>query len=205
MAMSMPRLGDEPAFVQRIFVADGAAPRTRNPARNPGKASPAVQRTRPTAMSRARFSVSATGMSSARVGTRWKPPGLTLDGMDFAPAEHAHQLVAGLLQRKRVADEIAVIARHLDRVRAAQKIRRVQHRDVQRMALESIRRNRSAAAAPGAGRSTLDAEGVFDRHEPRPSDRRWDRCRRCAPRCRAARCSRGRAERLRRSAAARKS
>ena len=59
---------------------------------------------------------------------------LHADRVNFASAKHAHQIVAGLFQRKRIADEIAVVPRHLDRVGQAEKAGRVQHRYVQRMA-----------------------------------------------------------------------
>jgi hypothetical protein len=56
--------------------------------------------------------------------------------MDLASAQSPHQLIAGLLQRQAAADDIAMVARHLDGVGKAEEIGRMQHHHVQRMALD---------------------------------------------------------------------
>ncbi len=82
--------------------------------------------------------------------------------MDLAAAEQAQQFVAGPLQRQTAADDVAMVARHRDRVGIAEKIRRVQHHDVQRVAFDPFAAihqapQRAKLAADG------DAEGVLDR------------------------------------------
>ena len=56
--------------------------------------------------------------------------------MDLASAEQRHDLVAGLLEREPAAHRVAVVARHLDRALVAEEVRRMQHVDVQRVALD---------------------------------------------------------------------
>ena len=56
--------------------------------------------------------------------------------MDFAPAQKAQQFVSRHLQGKAAANGVTMIARHGDRVRVAKKVRRMQHHDMQRVALD---------------------------------------------------------------------
>ena len=58
--------------------------------------------------------------------------------MDLAPPDDAHELVAGLLELQRPLDDLAVIARHLEAVGVPEEVRRVQHEDVQRVALDPL-------------------------------------------------------------------
>src|SRR6516164_7451948 len=82
--------------------------------------------------------------------------------MDLAPPEQADQLIPSLLERERALHRITVFARHCDRVGIAEEIRRVQHHDVQSMAL-----NPFAAVEKTAQRADrridLNAERVLDR------------------------------------------
>jgi hypothetical protein len=65
-----------------------------------------------------------------------EPAHADVHGVDLAPAEQAHQRIPGFLQGEPAPHRIAMLARHLDRVRIAQKIRRMQHHHVQRVALD---------------------------------------------------------------------
>ena len=58
--------------------------------------------------------------------------------MHLATADDRHHLVARLLQRERLRDEVGIVARELDRALVAEKVRRVEHEDVQRMALDPL-------------------------------------------------------------------
>ena len=82
--------------------------------------------------------------------------------MNFAPSEHAHELVACLLQEQCAAHHIAVFVRHPDCIGEAQKIRRVQHRHVQRMTFDPF-----TAINQPPQRAQLsadrDAERILDR------------------------------------------
>ena len=85
-----------------------------------------------------------------------------IDRMDLASAEQRHDLVAGLLQRQPALHDIAVVARHLDRAGVAEEVGRVQHVDVQRVALDpfaAIEQPPEIAQRPRNG----DAERVFHR------------------------------------------
>ncbi|HKM61147.1 MAG TPA: hypothetical protein VJY39_01525, partial [Acidisphaera sp.] len=94
----------------------------------------------------------------AQRGHAVEAPGADADRMDFAPAEDAHQLVAGLLQRQAGAHALAVILRHADAVRIAEEVRRVQHQHVQRMALDPF-----AAVDQPPQRAQLAADGHAER------------------------------------------
>jgi hypothetical protein len=61
-----------------------------------------------------------------------------VDRVDLAPPDDAHELVAGLLELQRSLDDLAVIARHLEAVGVPEEVRRVQHEDVQRVALDPL-------------------------------------------------------------------
>ena len=56
----------------------------------------------------------------------------------LAAADHAHQLVAELLQAQRDLDQVAAVARQLDRAVVAEEVGRVQHRDVQHVTLDPL-------------------------------------------------------------------
>ena len=58
--------------------------------------------------------------------------------MDLAAADERHQRVAGLLHLQPLLDDLAVVARHLDRARVAEEVGCVQHVDVQRVALDPL-------------------------------------------------------------------
>ncbi len=73
--------------------------------------------------------------------------------MDLAPAEQRHDLVAGLLEREPAAHHVAVVARHVDGAVIAEEIRRMQHIDVQRVALDPFAAiEQPAQVAQRAGR-----------------------------------------------------
>ena len=59
-----------------------------------------------------------------------------VDGVDFATADERHEIVADLLQAQPLAHEFRMVAGHFDRAFVAEKIRRVQHVDVQHVALD---------------------------------------------------------------------
>ena len=58
--------------------------------------------------------------------------------MDLAAADDDHQLVPGLLQGQAALDDVGVIARHLDRSVVAEEVGRVEHVDVERVALDPL-------------------------------------------------------------------
>ena len=61
-----------------------------------------------------------------------------IDRMDLAPAEQCHDLVANLLQRETAAHNVAMVAGHVDSAGIAEEIGRMQHVDVQRVALHPL-------------------------------------------------------------------
>ena len=90
------------------------------------------------AISRARSSFSTSAASSRLRGARYQPPTRTLIGCTSRPPTTRHELVAGLLQLERLRDELRVVTRQLDRVLVAEEVGRVEHEDVQRVALDPL-------------------------------------------------------------------
>src|SRR6516164_2356017 len=81
--------------------------------------------------------------------------------MDLAPAKQAQEVVAGLLERQRALHRFAMIARHRNRVRIAEEVWRMQHHNVQRMALDPFATIEQAAQR--ADRFVhLDAKCILD-------------------------------------------
>ena len=82
--------------------------------------------------------------------------------MNFAAAEKCDDRIADLLESEAPPHDIGVVAGHLDCARIAEEIRRVQHVDVQRVALDPF----AAIEEPSqlAKRSVdVDAERVLHR------------------------------------------
>ena len=82
--------------------------------------------------------------------------------MNFAAAEQAQQLVAGLFECQPALHRLPVITRHRDRIGVAEKIGCVQHDNVQRVALNPL----AAIKQPSQGADRLpdfDPEGALDR------------------------------------------
>ena len=59
-----------------------------------------------------------------------------IDGMNLAPAQQGHQLIAGLLESKAALHHAGMGARHLDRPLEAEEVRRVRQVDVQCVAFD---------------------------------------------------------------------
>src|SRR6516164_6391814 len=85
--------------------------------------------------------------------------------VDFATTEQAQELVAGLLERQRALHRNAMMACHCNRIRIAEEVWRMQHHNVQRMALDPF-----ATIEQPAQRADrfvdLDAERILDRVYP---------------------------------------
>ena len=101
--------------------------------------------------------------SSARVGSAVEAADADVDRMDLAPADHRHQRVAGLLHLQALLDDLAMVARHLDRARVAEEVGRVQHVDVQRVALDPLAAVDQAAQVADRAVVDRDAAGVLHR------------------------------------------
>jgi hypothetical protein len=87
--------------------------------------------------------------------------------MDLAAAEERHDLVAGLLQPEPAAHGLAMIARHVDGALVAQEVGRVQHDDVQRVALDpftAIEEAPQVAQLAGDGDPERALHGVHRAH-----------------------------------------
>jgi hypothetical protein len=69
------------------------------------------------------------------------------DRMDGAPADQRHERVSRLLQSETALDHLAMVPGHLDRAPVSKEVGRVEHRDVQRVALDPIPRSRTSAGA----------------------------------------------------------
>jgi hypothetical protein len=61
-----------------------------------------------------------------------------VDRVDLAAAEHHHDVVADLLQAQAPLDDLAVVLRQVDAAGVAEEVGRVQHVDVQRVALDPL-------------------------------------------------------------------
>src|SRR6516164_4635285 len=81
--------------------------------------------------------------------------------MDLAPAKQAQEVVAGLLERQRALHRFAMIARHRNRVRIAEEVWRMQHHNVQRMALNPFAAIEQSAQRPDWF-FDIDAERILD-------------------------------------------
>ena len=85
-----------------------------------------------------------------------------IDRMDLAPAEQGQDLVAGLLQRQPAPHRIAVVARHVDGALVAEEVGRMQHVDMQGVALDPFAAvEQPAKVAQGA--CDLNAQGLLHR------------------------------------------
>ncbi len=82
--------------------------------------------------------------------------------MDRAAAEQFQDLVADLLQLQALAHDIAMVLRHLDRALVAEEVRRMQHVDVQRVALDPLAAIQQPAQLPHR-LAHRDAERVLHR------------------------------------------
>ena len=117
----------------------GSAQRTRSRGRQSGKSKPATQRTVSSAASRARFSGSFSAASSRLRGDAIEAADAHVDRMDLAPAEQAHQVSLPVFFSSRPrSHDVGMVAGHFDRAGVAEEIRRVQHVDVQRVALDPL-------------------------------------------------------------------
>src|SRR5262249_11685559 len=76
-----------------------------------------------------------------------------VDRVDFASADDAHQFVAGLLQRETLPDYLGVVLGHLERALVAEEVGRVQHVDMEGVALDPF-----AAVEQPAERTDLTAD-----------------------------------------------
>ena len=85
-----------------------------------------------------------------------------VDRVHLAAADDAHHLVAGLLHVQRALDELAVVLGELDRARVAEEVGRVEHEDVQRVALDPLAAVEEPAQRADL-RADLDAAGVLHR------------------------------------------
>src|SRR6266702_6751546 len=91
-----------------------------------------------------------------------KPAHAHIDRMDLSSADERHDGIARLLHLQSAFDEIGIILRHAYRVGIAEKVRRVQHVDVQGMALDPF----AAVEQPAQGAQlSLNgyAEGMLHR------------------------------------------
>ena len=143
--------GDETALVERIFLAVSKRDEfvVTLVIRKWKRRDPAHQLDRPVARD---FQVFGDADKFGRPRHAIKPARFHIDRMHLAAAEQSQQFVAGALERQTAADDVAMVARHRDRVGIAEKIRRVQHHDVQRVAFDPFARNTSGAAAREAHR-----------------------------------------------------
>jgi len=100
-----------------------------------------------------------------------------VDGMHFAPADDRHQLVACLLQRERLCDKFRLVAGELDRALVAEEVGRMEHEDVEGVALDPL-----AAVDEAPERTQLPADHDPAKPAPSPAPRssgmRSGRCRR---------------------------
>ncbi len=85
-----------------------------------------------------------------------------VDRMDLAPADECHHFVTRLLQGETTLDRLGRVAGQLDRAGVAEEIGRVQHVDVERMALDPLAAVEKPAKDPDRLRY-LDAAQVLER------------------------------------------
>ena len=175
-----PAVRDDPAAVDRVLVRVGERDELVVAARSRGSRSPTTSRTVSSAISRARSSGSTSAASSRLRRGAVEAADAHVDRMDLAAADDAHQLVAGLLQLRAPRSTISgCVAGELDRARVAEEVGRVQHVDVQRVALDPL-----AAVEQPAQRAELARRPRRRRRPPsrarRSSGRRPGRCRRSA-------------------------
>ena len=162
--MSRPR--SERIVPRSIGYAAGIAraQRARRRAARRGTCSAAAQRTVASAVSRARLSGS---ISAAQLGPRGRAVEAAdahVDRVDLAAAHDRHHRVARLLHLQALFDDLAVVARHLDRARVAEEVRRVQHVDVEAVALDPL----AAVDEPAqvADRALVDVHAAGVLHRP---------------------------------------
>ncbi len=77
-----------------------------------------------------------------------------VDRMDLPAAEEAHQLVARLLEREPAPHDLRCVARELDRAVVAEKVRRMEHVHVQRVALDPLAAVQEPPEERGSARVT---------------------------------------------------
>ena len=127
-----------------------------------GKSNPATQCTVSSARSRARFRRSDQCGELALARHPIEAADAHVDRMDLAPAEQPHDLVADLLQLQPAPHDIGVVVRHLDGAGIAEEIRRMQHVDVQHVALDPFAAIQQPAQLADRLRNR-DAERVLHR------------------------------------------
>ena len=88
--------------------------------------------------SRAHSSSGTSERSSAARGGAIEAADAEVDRVHLAAADDAHHLVAELLQAQRDLDQVAAVARELDGAVVAEEVRRMQHRDVEHVALDPL-------------------------------------------------------------------
>ncbi len=83
-----------------------------------------------------------------------------IDRVDLAPAQQRHDLIADLLELQAAAHRVAMIAREIDGALIAEEIRRMQHIDVEHVALDPFA---AIEQAPQVAQRAVhaDAEGVL--------------------------------------------
>src|ERR1035441_9463894 len=81
---------------------------------------------------------------------------------DFAPPQDGPDLVPELLQLESLRIDLGVVLRHVDRALIPEKVRRVEHRDVQDVALDPLAAIEEPAEVPDGARDG-DAAGVLHR------------------------------------------
>ena len=86
-----------------------------------------------------------------------------VDRMHLAAADRRHQRVPGLLHLESLLDDLAVVARHLDRARVAEEVGSVEHVHVQAVALDPL----AAVEQP----AQIADRAVVDPHPTRVLDR----------------------------------
>ena len=97
-----------------------------------------MSRTASSAISRARSSFSTSGASSRLRGARYQPPTRTLIGCTSRPPTTVITSLPVFFSCERLRDELGMVARELDRALVAEEVGRVEHEDVQRVALDPL-------------------------------------------------------------------
>ncbi len=180
-AMSRPAVGDDPAAVDRVARRARAARRSSGARSTSGNGSSAAQRTVARAVSRASLErVDAARAARAARGRAVEAADADVDRVDLAAADDRHQGVAGLLHLQALFDDLAVVARHLDGARVAEEVRRVQHVDVQAVALDPLAAVEQPAQVAQRARRRCARRRRPPSPAPRSSGRRPGRCRRSA-------------------------
>ncbi len=110
----------------------------------------------PSAMSRARFKFSASGAQLALRRRAIESADAHVDRMDLPPAQQLDRFRCRPSSARGPAlDHVAMVLRHLDRAGIAEEIGRMQHVDVQRVALDPLAAVEQPAQLPQLARSTV--------------------------------------------------